>query len=173
MSMDMGIVDRWLRLKYPENYTPEILERVHRTVDQSMRRAGFESVHDPAIDQRARDALKALLAEYDTTILEALGTDLDGVLDALAAQSARKRGGSTRSRHQQEMIGVALEAFFEAERMRLGFSGAVDLGMQALDAHRPNHTIKRSTVVSWLKELAGMPWCEIPEPKRGRPKKAP
>lgn len=172
----MSILDRWLRLKYPEQFSDEALASVKRAYDEMLRKTGVSDEAEgrgvsvgQVIDERAQATFERMIGDYDTGLLDALDITPADFTDMLRREGERHRGGTTRSAHITESLDKALHAFLEVDKAGGSFTDAVDRAEKMTEADR--RPPSRVTVRNWLKEIAGGPWTTIPKSTRGRPKK--
>lgn len=174
---DLDLLDRWLRLKHPDWFSPENMKKLQQAFDKALQTTGVYAEAESrglsaeqVLNERWRAQKKQFVASHDQSIFDALGTTLDEVIDALDQKRSRKRGGANRPKHYDDLIGIALCAFRRAEESGSVFAEAVNMALDDIQKET-SRSIKRDTVASWLSELAGRPWCSIPPPRKKKPSK--
>lgn len=171
-----SVLDRWLRLKYPEQFSADVQAQVQRHYEENLRKAGLtdEAANlgvsvEELIDTKAQAAFERMIRDYDTTLIEALEITPAALVAMMKREGEKVRGGFTRPAHLTNALDKALGAFFEIDKQGGTFTDAINQALIATEDEP--YPPSRVTIRNWLREIAGGPWTTIPRPCRGRPKK--
>jgi hypothetical protein len=171
------VVQKWLKLKYPEQFTKEVYERTSQLIQDSLRGAGVmdeaeqsgKSV-DEVIDDRGLKAWQLRVKEYDTSLLDELEMSPKELFELIGQKASRSFGGKQIAKHLHNSLDLSLAAFLEVERENGSHRDAVNRALRATqgEPYPPDGV----TVKNWLNQLIEKRFCcSIPAAQRGRPKK--
>lgn len=170
------VVNKWLRLKYPEQFNKKVQEAVQRAVEKALLESGVvaEAEHtgstvNEVIDKRELAAWEFLINQHDDALLDALDLSIPRFVELIRQEGARARGGTRIAAHLSNSLDLSLAAFLEVEREGGTFTDAVNRAQEATVAENPQPSV--ATLRNWLNKIVGKSWCSIPSPPRGRPKK--
>jgi hypothetical protein len=169
------VLQKWLKLKYPEQYKKEVYERTSQLIQDSLREAGVldeakqsgKSVDD-VIEDRELKAWELWVKEYDTRLLDDLEISPKELLKLTKQRGSRSRGGKNTPPHLHKSRDLSLAAFLEVEREKGTYRDAVNRAVLAIEVDP--QSASTPTVEKWLKELVYCPWCcSIPKPRPKKP----
>jgi hypothetical protein len=175
--MTSDVVDRWLRMRYPEQFGDYARRTVNTAVRNALERTGIpEEARRTGqdkwdlLDQRATERFAdAIRAQDAGGLLSVLDMSAEELVALSRQKGRRSAGGKARAPHIERALECALAAFLEVDQEHGTHAEAMK---RALKATEPlPFPPSEKTIREWLSRIAGRPWSNIAAPQRGRPKK--